>query len=183
MRQGTHGRKQFGQAFDDNPSKDHGPKPNLARCDRGAGPVRAARKFVHGHDGAGRAGAGDFGQSDPVGAAEQGRGHIGGNGSAKRPGKDISDRKQVGHPGFGRADAKRPQAGCQRVAHVDRRTLFVDTAHIAHPGGDGEDQAGAVAPGGTVFGERAKDALRQFLAAVHRDLPRPVADRGIGVAV
>ena len=71
----------------------------------------------------------------------------------------------------------------KRIAHVDGASLFVLCGDVAHPAGyrermrvDRKAQPQPVLHGG-------EQPLRQFLRAVHRDLPGAVMQGGIGKAL
>ena len=61
-----------------------------------------------------------------------------------------------------------------RIAHVDRASVFVLCRDVAHPAGDRERMGidRQAQPQPVLYG--AKQPLRQFLRAVHRDLPGAV---------
>ncbi len=63
----------------------------------------------------------------------------------------------------------------KRIAHVDRLAVLVDAGDVAHPARDPHDEAVDRRAGGEPVADRAEQALRQLLRAVHADLPGAMA--------
>ncbi|VFS82144.1 Uncharacterised protein [Salmonella enterica subsp. enterica] len=67
----------------------------------------------------------------------------------------------------------------QRIDDINGFTLFIDTADVTHPSGDAQRQAAIVIALLQVQTYRVQQTLRQFLTAIHRDLPGAVFQRGV----
>ena len=80
-------------------------------------------------------------------------------------------------------------SGCQvfelvgeRIAHINRLPLQIDTTHIDHPSGNQQGKARIRRAGLEMMGNGFQCPLRQLLAAIHGDLPGAVANIRIAIA-